>query len=480
MAAYLPFGAQLKALLETHGVSASQLARTMGFKSKTSLFRILNDEVSYEASARFWKDLCRQNPLSFSAEETHLMEQALDVSLRGQEAFALDDAMSDLLTPAVGSVEDIPLHCYGAAAPQATSFRQLMRIYQKSAKVQFVLMNCNHTGLIRLISESFRSETMTIHHLLDLNGTLKDTVRSISACMPLLSFSNYIPYAIPEPVRGRLIFVLMRTEQDEWETHYFIFDQNGELCMMASRDADFPLFLQSAIQEPMLQHVKPLKDVISSLTGPADYVAYTQRYYELENGRPLYSIKPDVPINFIHPDLLVSAAMDGFNAAGLITPETEALIAALYEVQLKRWQNFFEKRKVTHVIFAKEAMIHFARTGRQTDHFFAMRPYTLKERESILTYLWEQSQSNPYFNIYFAKDNRLIHDREISCYEGMGTVIQDADTSYAHGHQEVILTHEGFARQFKNYFMNELLPRHVLSQRESQHLWDYLLSLCKG
>ena len=480
MPLFLRFGAQLQEILKAHNLPASELARRMGFKSKTSLFRILNDEASHTASANFWKDFCRQAPVSLSDEEQLLLEQALDVSHRGEEAYALDHAMGELLRPFDEQVEDIPLRCFGDAAPQVSSFRELMKLYQQSPKVQFVLINCSHPVLFRLIGESFNSETMYVHHLMDLNGQLKDTVRSIRACLPLLAFARYTPYTVPETLRSSLIFVLMRTADDQWETHYFVFDHLGELCMMASRDKEFPMFFKAAIEDPTFQRITPLKEVIAPLSGPEDYVAFTQRYYSLEKDRPLYSIKPDVPINFIHPDLLVYAAVDGFNAVGLFSSETEELIGQLYQIQLKRWQNFFEKRKVTHVIFSKDAMIRFARTGRQTDHFFAMRPYTPKEREAILNFLWEQSTSNPYFNIYFAKDNQLILNREISCYEGAGTVFQDANTSYASGHQEVILTHQGFSQQFISYFMNELLPRQVLKERESQHLWDYLLSLCRS
>jgi len=477
MAVFLRFGAQLKEVLKARGVSASQLSRQMGYKSKTSLFRVLNDEVSLTALMTFWKDFCRLDPLKMTLEESRILERALDISHRGEEAYALDDAMSQLLHPAEGPAEDIPLRCFGQFAPRVSSFRELMKLYQKSSRVQFVLLNCNHTGLIRLISESFDPDTMVIHHLLDLNGTLKDTLSSISALLPLLHFPNYSPCAVPDPVRSRLIFVLMRTPEGIWETHYFIFDAGGALHMMTSRDPDFPQFLSASIQKPMLSHVTPLRDVISPLRGPADYVACTQRYHALEKGRPLYSIKPDIPVTFIHPDLLVAAARDRFKAMGTVSPETDALIDNLYQVQLRRWQNFFESHKVTHVIFSKEAMIRFARTGDLADRFFTLRPYTPRERESILTFLWEQCQSNPYFNIYFARDNTLIQNREISCFEGKGTVIQDAGTS---GRQEVILTHEGFEQQFKNYFMNELLPRHVLSQRESQYLWDYLISLCRN
>lgn len=476
----LLFGAQLKAILSARGISASQLAKWMGFKSRTSLFRVLNDEVSYASLQNFWKELEQCEAFSLSKNEIQLMEKALDTSRQGLDVYTLNQAMHELLRPAAGPLKDFPVKCFGQAAPAAQSFRQLMALYSQSPQVHFVLLNCTHLPLVRLIGESLNPDTMHIFHLLNLNENLLETVHGIRACLPLLPNSCYSPYAIETPVQLSLFFVLWRNGSGQQETHYYMLPPHGDVCMMASCDKDFSSFWREALESPLKPLIFPIKDVLGPLTGPEDYVGYIQRYYELEKDRALYSLKPDVPINFIHPDLLVSAAMDGFRNTDIMnTANMETLIAQLYDIQLKRWQNFFEKRKVTHAIFSKDAMIRFARTGRQTDHFFAMRPYTPKEREGILSFLWEQSQTNPYFNIYFAKENSVIEDREISCYEGAGTIFQDANTSYAAGHQEVLLTHPGFAQQFQHYFMNELLHSHVLSPRETQHLWDYLISLCK-
>ncbi|MBQ8537666.1 MAG: hypothetical protein IJ461_09725 [Clostridia bacterium] len=477
MADFMLFGAQLKTILKNRGVSASQLSRLMGFKSKTTLFRVLNDEVTYASLQSFWRKMTQRQPLPLTQEEWSQLEQSLNVSRQGLEACALNQAMHELLHPSQQPFEDIPVRCFGQDAPRVQSLRELMRFYRQSPRVHITLVNCTQSDLLRLICQSLSPESMQIHHLLNLNDTLLDTVRSIGACLPLLPYACYTPYALSEPLRSSELFVIFHNGEGQWETHYFLFTAQGELCMMASRDKDFPSFWKAALQDPLVPFLQPLKVVLGPLSAPSDFVGFIQRYYELEKERALYSIKPDVPINFIHPDLLVDAVREGLNKNGA-SPVDETLISDLYDIQLKRWQNFFEKRKVTHVIFSKEAMIRFARTGRQTDHFFVMRPYTAKEREAILTFLWEQAQSNPYFNLYFAHENCVIEDREISCYEGAGTVFQDANTSYNQDHQEVMITHPAFAQQFKRYFMNELLVNHVLSPRETQHLWDYLIALC--
>ena len=52
--------------------------------------------------------------------------------------------------------------------------------------------------------------------------------------------------------------------------------------------------------------------------------------------------------------------------------------------------------------------VAFAMTGRMSDHFWMMRPFTPEERVIILKELLTQQQKNPYFHIFFLKDDSTL------------------------------------------------------------------------
>lgn len=117
-----------------------------------------------------------------------------------------------------------------------------------------------------------------------------------------------------------------------------------------------------------------------------------------ERGRAVYDIKLDVPISYIHPDLLLSSVRKGFSEQKFGEgAEREELIGKFYDIHLRRYENFMTKRRATHTIFSSEAMMEFAKTGVQSDHFFAMAPYEKQERVQILAHLRDPALSESVF-----------------------------------------------------------------------------------
>ena len=62
------FAVTMRRVLEETGISATELARMVGFKSRNSLFRILNDETSSEAERNFFQTLREKQCLQLSEE----------------------------------------------------------------------------------------------------------------------------------------------------------------------------------------------------------------------------------------------------------------------------------------------------------------------------------------------------------------------------------------------------------------------------
>ena len=227
----------------------------------------------------------------------------------------------------------------------------------------------------------------------------------------------------------------------------------------------------------------PIKREFQTSGSPEGYLAYTKSLQRLEQGRSIYDIKLDVPINFVAPEVLVGPARDGFAAHGFAQDDAlEEMIGQFYKVHQKRFDNYFQKRRPTHAIFSRQAMEQFAQTGLESDHFFAIRPFSPAERVSILTHLKEQNETNPNFCLYFFKPGYRQPRTEICLYEGAGTMLTVADTDYdlSGAHSEVLITQTEFSRKYKAFFIHDLLESKVLSPAETQRTFEELIEIARN
>ena len=205
-----------------------------------------------------------------------------------------------------------------------------------------------------------------------------------------------------------------------------------------------------------------------------DYLAYTEGCRKLEQNRAVYTIKLDVPVSFVPADILKSCVLDGLME--------KAALEDMERIHRQRFENFLTKKKVNHTIFSREAMERFAQTGRQSDHFFALRSYTPGERVRILQNLREQEVKNPYFHVHFFTDDFEPPASEMALYEGVGTLMAKPYTDYdlSGDHVETIIAQEEFCASFRAFFLHDLLERHVLSREATLAVLDELIETAKN
>lgn len=106
-----------------------------------------------------------------------------------------------------------------------------------------------------------------------------------------------------------------------------------------------------------------------------------------------------------------------------------------------------------------------------------MRPYTPAERKAILTNLREQAIKNPYFWIYFLKDDIDSIDAEITMYEGRGVMFLRSDTAYNldGDHCEALIDYQGLSDKFRSFYMKELLVNRVLPFQDTIAILDRMI-----
>lgn len=483
------FGACLKQILKERNISGSELARMMAYKSRNSIFRILDEESGHSAQQAFFGRLIGEDPLALNERERAALEQALEVSRVGRQAFYSNCAMRELLMNAQQrSAMRVRIDAVGQAHdPQ---FRQAIRRMVRSKVAYITITGCCDRGIFEALREWICETDVTcevrVAHLIYTGE--EEIVNNISAIQPLLYCDFYRGYCVEPGVfsqereafyRNNCIYALMLDEQGVWYREMFVLVDKGVFMpmgrMKAERSDPFSRYFAEDIRRmPMLKAELPGSSELEN------YLRYTDSCRKLETHRTIYTIKPDISLCCIHPDVLLPCVKDEFwQMAG---EKAQEMKDEFRRIHLARWENFFGTRKANHIIFSQEAMERFAQTGRQSDHFFAIRAYTPEERVRILSMLKEQTLRNPKVCVHFFKDSFVPPMTEIGLYEGAGVLMTKAYTNYdlAGDHAEALITQKEFCERYKEFYVGDLLERHVISREGTTALLDRLIEIARN
>ncbi len=480
------FGVALQRIITAKRMPASELSRRMGLKSKTALFRVLNDNCQYKTVAKFYEALLRSDALALTPQELQTLENALEVTRVGAAVYQTNLEMRSLLKQQPSNAPAIQV----TGLAETSTLPQLCMQYAMAQQVNILLIGLCDQGVVEALHTLMRIKpshhSVHIQHIVYSATQTTDIIRHIGAMMPLLFSPAYQVYTADAHKDWIFLAEMMLVEFTDGagakHYHHLLKSPQSMLHGIAYDDPAAFLFWKDFIDKKAAV-LSPLKTAFDVSNAPEDYLDYTESYRQLEHNRNIYTLKPDIPLNFVSPDILMPLVMESFPQTGFLPDADPAdLLEAMYNIHKQRFDNFFTKKKVTHTIFSQSDMIAFAKTGLQSDHFFAMRPYTPQERVQILSFCMEQHLQNPYFFIYFAKADELVKDAEISCYDGAGTLILNAHSAYnlADDHVQVLLTQPAFSEHFRIYFLTEVLQKHVLPQGESMAFMEYLISLAKA
>ena len=484
------FGPCLGRILCSRGISASEFSRLMAYKSRNTIFRILDGTCGNASRQAFYDRLIAEDPLALSDEERAEFARALEVSRVGTAAYLSNKAMAKLvLGGCARKREAIRVYAreYGdGSAPLA----QVLGGYMKNEQVKLIITGCCSDSVMEALREALlqqesRCSVSVIHYV--YMGP-EEAISNISAIQPMLYAPCYQAYSIHPGVyspqrehiyRNNSICARIRHRDGSEYEEALIQIESDCMIRMERRASGGFMMAGSLLGDANLKN-HPIKSdfVLSSVTqGLKEYIG---QYRNIEHNRAIYSIKQDLPFNFIHPDVLVEAAKDGFIAGGHVTQaEFDVLLPEIYSIQLDRWENTFAKHRPTYIVFSRRSMEAFVRTGRQSDHYFALSPYTVRARMQILLHIRRQAQDNPNLIVRFLKEDAPSPNLEATLYEGEGVLLAKSFTSYSDDHSEVIIGQSDFCSCFKAYFMEDLMARHVASREESLAILDALIAMAE-
>ena len=107
MKRYERFSECLKRILEEEGLSASEVSRMVGFRSRNSIFRILSDQSSIKAQEDFLDTLKSQIGLKWPDRHWEDLQEAMVITRMGLNDYLASEAIRQLILPQHSLKKDI-------------------------------------------------------------------------------------------------------------------------------------------------------------------------------------------------------------------------------------------------------------------------------------------------------------------------------------------------------------------------------------
>lgn len=487
MEEYERFGRCLQRLLDEAGISASAAARLVGFRSRNSIFRILNDETSVEINQRFLSQLRDALKEQWPQEAWRQLENALDIERVGLAQHASNRAFCHAMD---GRVEKraFMVEVYSGEGMQQKPVEDMLKELIGQGQTSVVLCGCCERSLSAVLAsclnEAGRQGRLSVRHYIDISG--HSVVSSLLSVTPLLSKAWYNARLVEEGHCSREMLQLYRLNSIFIHTEGA--DRSRIVHCLIQCDRERFVYSCATGQQVMMYGVldrcsvqmEDLKPMTPPVEGPEAFVEYSAHYARLEKDSMFLSIKPDVHVNLVPMGLVYDAIREGYARSGMVgEAELDGLLGRLKEIHDARVANMYCKHRPTHLVYSLQAMERFMQTGVLSDHFFLQRAFTPAERREIIRSLIRQVQQDPYFNVRFLKTELPEIRAEMTFFEGWGVLVMDAYTSHnLHGdHSEALLTQPAFMASFQRFFMDVLLERLAMTRAESLAQLERLLRL---
>lgn len=486
---FRPFGACLSEILARHRLTAASVSRAMGHKSPTTLRRILRDQANSESIKKFLDEFRSTHLIELTPAEESELEQSLEISCLGLKDYLARRSIARLLHTPPRSAAPLSIRIHSGKNTAPISPDQFFERLSGAQSVRLILIDSIPLSLLEALCRRLdHSDHIHIEaaHYLFLNDDPARTAELIASIIPAISYPCYTPYAILKPEAGSAHTV--RAMQSILTCRCDFADGSSQEYQIgaASETEGHMVSSQSGLYDfwdGLLDPVKPAALPIrlsAGVTGATleNDLHTAELYRNLEHNRSIYMIKLSLCLAMIPPKVLDRPLRDGMNETAFRSdPALSDFHRRIAEIHESRFSNIYHKKRVSHIILSYPALRSFAETGLLTDHFFGMRAFTVAERREILIHCRNQCRDNPYFNLYFLKNDADPACLEAACYETHGVLLRSPNTDYSPspGPACALITLQDFTALFTRYFRETLLAQHTHSVSASISILNSLI-----
>lgn len=468
---YHAIDSYIRQLQRSHGLTLQELSIQLGYKSPTSLTRLMQEASTFESLQKFAERLRSCTTLELSQEEDSQLYDLVELYDVGGEDYNVMLALRRLL-------RGEPLTSSGRLMlqlPDGTMCSFLAHYGNVDIK-RILIVNSEQVPMFHDLSLLLTNGDFKIIRLLYSDDSAIHTVHSLHAAMPILYNKAYNSYAYTLPsdpqtaTRGLITSDILLCE----------YERNGELCQEAV------VFTAPNLGQ-VLKHSMSL-DYLRCLFPPQDQMrpvrlvlpentllGYSRFCAELEQDCAVYRLKPDIGFDQIPVHLLQRAIADHVERAQLLE------LKPMGDITKRRQQTLLNQTLPIYHVMKRSAMWQFVKTGRTSDHVWCCRSFTMEERLEILLYVRQQLMSKPNFHLYFLKDDNVLRDDEFVLYEGKGLFVVKPGTDYdwQDAHAEIMITQSEFLKVFRRFFAESTLRHRVESAEASAAIFDDMIDYCR-
>ena len=473
----LTFADRLREIAAAHGWSLEILANMTGYKSRTSVSRVLQERSSHKNRLNFFKSLCDCGALS--REEESRLRKALDVSLIGKDKANARQIFRALI---LGDEEN---------APDPPNFARLLDMLRVAKGARLLVVNCLHEHFFACLRDLlYEKKGHSARHYCALEAGESEAANVMYCLSRMTYLPNYAAFVCERDARGGntlpgldMLCATME-ESDGNRTDVLALFSDASNVAVHRIPAEYGLF--SFIERALLQAMtcaEPATQLCSSQEGPESFVNTMSYWAECERNRDMYHVKSDLCVNNIPTQYLRSCLNERELLRFFPTLDLETLRAMkekLLYFQLQRYKNMYESKNPKHLILTMDGLRDFAATGMTSEHFVAMRPFTVRERIAILEDLQTRVSESQFFFLYFFKES--FRPRfEINCWDGYGmTAFPILKEERADNYCNNVIFHSRMVSAFREYFMEDLRKNQTISTAERNAFLRALIDMLKA
>ena len=456
------FGEALAEWMRASGVSTKRLAERTGYKSKTSIVRILREEGVHAGRERLLEQLRKQDLLDPAAYAS--LAQALEISRVGPARARGRMCLRRLL---VGRRE----------AELSPSLMQALEPLRQARSARMLLLNGCRVELTEELRRILRQRPAHVmEHYVSVDFSSERAMEALCAILAIACVPAYAcairemrPDRREELLRQDMLCFIAQ-DRDGVSADTLVLFPGDDSVRVHTQPSSFGLFdfLRRILVEGDFQ---PAVGAYATQEGPESIVEAMRFCTELERGCNARTVKPDVCINEVPGAVLFAALRDGgvlHHFPGWTERQMRAQLEEFFYYHDQRFRSAFEGERMRGRIMSPRSLRRFVLTGRFDSPFPAIRAFTVAERVAILENFARHIQRDGGCPLCFWSDADDL-TMEIHCFENVGIIAFPAREAGGLNvnFQTSILRHPRMAALFEECFDDDLTRNCAISPSES-------------
>ena len=357
MAEHLAFAQCLQQVLDETELSATEVARRLGMRSRNSIFRILKGETSGQLNRRFLENMRQHMGEALSSAQWTALAEALDMDALGPNEFVSRQALMQLIGASCEPIQPVKvLYLSPSGEEKEDGFlHYLQRLFHGAVKVRALLFGCCKLGLFRQLYEAVSPLTQHVVVRIDhfIYAGEDEIVPNLVGIQPMADQPCYNAYLVdtklcaPERLAhyraGQMTFRVMRQDGSESNVMLFLTEKG---CFYATEMSPQDLWMSRKLLNDR-ERFSRLRLQWTARDESMDFIAYTRQYSRIEHGAAIYYLRPDVLFQYIPLEILYPMVREGFAQQGIAREVYEPMVEELAEIHRKRLANMLHRRRPT-------------------------------------------------------------------------------------------------------------------------------------